>query len=669
MAAWREKSGMAALRVRDARPLGAAFRFRLQLDPSSVTEHDAELGNLLLGQPEQARHLAHAVCFIAIKGLSLMESIQSENQLILALHLSNVPSLPGYTFHTNTFPRTRLPLRYLVVEVLVLCLTAVTKYTQSALYLCSNKDCPAVTGNYHLRVHVPGASETTVVRSDFSCSLCASTLKEDMKYRTLGDKQIIEATDPSALKVLSGTCTSAIPVRHQSLTVFLRDELVNGVQLGGTYTVVGVPATVGLGQDSSFCVEASNIIPFKSQGGGAVPVSMQKLHAQTWGSAWAFTGCLAQAFAGEIVPPRTMCTIKLALLLSLAGTGHEEQTKDFVDLLIIGRDTLVLDRLMVYAAGLSCRSIRHQACNEMFGVVSQDSHGTGTASIQAGSIVLARGGICFLGDMSLFKKDKILALQRMLESRTIALGIPRKFGEDVAQEISTPIQCAIWGIDHLSTVARKAISKEDNLIGLGESGTLPPSLIDAFGLVMQSDRDRERVDNDSTERVFIQHVLGKAVHLKEKLYTITGQLTTQDFQQLFQVVCTLPCTLSPTAETLIRAYYVASRRLRSTRHGILFPASAVRTLISLSCAHAKLSLRNTTLQEDALIAILLYEIAVSARHGSSLLLVPRTCIFPMVDGKSVSMGERDEVLTQKLEELQHFTSLCTPNLSQFNPEE
>ena len=47
--------------------------------------------------------------------------------------------------------------------------------------------------------------------------------------------------------------------------VFL-DELVNGVQLGGTYTVVGVPATVGLGQDSSFCVEASNIIPFKSQG-------------------------------------------------------------------------------------------------------------------------------------------------------------------------------------------------------------------------------------------------------------------------------------------------------------------------------------------------------------------------------------------------------------------
>uniref|UniRef100_UPI00358EF11C minichromosome maintenance domain-containing protein 2 n=1 Tax=Myxine glutinosa TaxID=7769 RepID=UPI00358EF11C len=566
----------------------------------------------------------------------------------------------------NKFPRTRLPLRYLGVEVLVLCLTAVIKYTQSALYLCSNKDCPAMTGNYHLRVHVPGASETTVVRSDFSCSLCASTLKEDMKYRTLGDKQIMEATDPSALKALSGTCTSSIPVRHQSLTVFLRDELVNGVQLGGTYTVVGVPATVGLGQDSSFCVEASNIIPFKSQGGGAVPASMQKLHAQTRGSPWAFTGCLAQAFAGEIVPPRTMCTIKLALLLSLAGTGHEQQTADFVDLLIIGRDTLILDRLMVYAAGLSCRCIRHQACNEMFAVVSQDSHGTGTASIQAGSVVLARGGICFLGDMSLFKKDKILALQGMLESRTIVLGIPRRFGEDIAQESSIPIQCAIWGIDNPSTVARKTISKKDDPIGLGEPGTLPPSLIEAFGLVMQSDRDRERVENDSTERVFMQHVLGKAVHLREKLYTITGQLTTQDFQQ---VVSTLPCTLSPTAETLIRAYYVASRRLRSTRHGNLFPASAVRTLISLSCAHAKLSLRNSTLPEDALIAILLYEIAISARHGTSLLPVPSTCIFPTVGGKSVSMEERDEVLTQMMEELQRFTSLYAPNLSQFNPEE
>lgn len=41
-------------------------------------------------------------------------------------------------------------------------------------------------GYHHIRVHAPGATEAATVRNDFSCKICNSQLKEDMKFRVLG---------------------------------------------------------------------------------------------------------------------------------------------------------------------------------------------------------------------------------------------------------------------------------------------------------------------------------------------------------------------------------------------------------------------------------------------------------------------------------------------------
>ncbi|KAG2458169.1 MCMD2 protein, partial [Polypterus senegalus] len=51
--------------------------------------------------------------------------------------------------------------------------------------------------------------------------------------------------------------------------------------------------------------------------------------------------------------------------------------------------------------------IKHLISGEIFARVSKDEHGIGTASIEAGSALLASDGICFLGDLSLYKKDKL----------------------------------------------------------------------------------------------------------------------------------------------------------------------------------------------------------------------------------------------------------------------
>lgn len=57
------------------------------------------------------------------------------------------------------------------------------------------------------------------------------------------------------------------------------------------------------------------------------------------------------------------------------------------------------------------RGIKHIPSGDLFPIVSKDKHGTGIASIQAGTALLAKGGICFIGELSSYKKDKLEQLQ------------------------------------------------------------------------------------------------------------------------------------------------------------------------------------------------------------------------------------------------------------------
>lgn len=66
---------------------------------------------------------------------------------------------------------------------------------------------------------------------------------------------------------------------------------------------------------------------------------------------------------------------------------------------------------MTYGLSLAGRGVRHQASGEMFASLARDEHGAGTANIHAGSALLATGGICMLGDLGCYKKDRLDAIQ------------------------------------------------------------------------------------------------------------------------------------------------------------------------------------------------------------------------------------------------------------------
>lgn len=74
-------------------------------------------------------------------------------------------------------------------------------------------------------------------------------------------------------------------------------------------------------------------------------------------------------------------------------------------------DNLFFPRLLNYSMNLVSRGIRHPVSTEVFPTVSRNKYGTGAVSIQAGSALLAKGGVCFIGDLTSHKKDKLEQLQ------------------------------------------------------------------------------------------------------------------------------------------------------------------------------------------------------------------------------------------------------------------
>ncbi|XP_029447276.1 minichromosome maintenance domain-containing protein 2 [Rhinatrema bivittatum] len=637
----------------------AVYRFLLSINPSDVAELNATLGNYVLHEPMKAAQIFQSVCAISIQTLSLIPQLQTEAQIKVELKLTHLPPLPFYSLSLCDFPFDHTSQRFYMLEGIVIAVTTVTKYTQGARFLCTEETCPFSEGYQYIRVHIPCATESATVRNDFVCVLCASPLKEDMKFRVLGDKQLIEMIDMKSLHSFQGFSSNQPCIRFQSFTVFLRDELSNRMKIGGRYRVIGIPASVQSSSHDRLCIEANSIDCYIPESPSSISDRVKRLHSLTLNSPWKFTALLANIFATSIVPPGTYNTLKLCILLSLVQTCDEQkETMDYLDLLVVTSDTLIVDRLLSYSICLVPRGICHLTFSEMFAIVTKDEHGTGTASIQAGSALLAKGGICFIRDLSSYKKDKLDLLQSVLDSRSITMFIPgKKYGENVDQQIYFPIQCSFWSFVAADSTSARHIQKDNAIIGQMDLSFTPANLVDDFGLLIHC--------NESSlyhpVLPLVYHSLRKAVDLEGPIYAASQQFTTQDYAELIAFAKNLEVELSPVVEKLIHGYYLASRRIRNnSTHGSKLSASALKSLVSLSKAHAKLSLRREVLEEDVLIAVLLFEASLTVKHGTSIFCVAPNALFPFDLYNESCLQQRDEYLLQYYRQLLQFIATYGP---------
>ncbi|XP_076869483.1 minichromosome maintenance domain-containing protein 2 isoform X1 [Brachyhypopomus gauderio] len=563
----------------------AVYRFSLDVNPSDVVELDALLGDCILHHPMKATSLFQSVYFLTIKTLSLIEHIETENQVNVVLRLTHIPPFPNYFMDLSDFPRGYGPMRPVAIEGLVIAMTPVIKYTKGARFLCAEEKCPCSRGFHHIRVHAPGATESATVRSDFTCFLCTSPLKEDVKSRVLGDKQLVELVHVKALDVLRGHDPSYL--RYQSVTLFLRDELCNSMKIGQIYQLVGIPAHVHQGPTVTWSIEACSVQTVMPDYPCLVSENFKALLAASACSPWRFSAIVANTFGSPVVPPGLYSTLKLILLLSLVQTeGESAGTHNHLDLLALTSDTIIIDR---------------------------DDHGTGTANIHAGSALLATGGVCLIGDLTCYKRERIDVLQSVLENRAVTVFIPgKKYGEDAEQLLSFPVQCNFWALTEAATPSRKPVRPESVVLGSVDMGPVPPQVADTFGLVIQC-QEAGAVHSCLPMTV---HLLRQAISPGEPLYPACMQFTTQDYKELLAHARSIKADMSPEAEMMIHGYYMASRRVRSdTSLASPVSATSIKLLIALAQAHAKLNLRTRVLEHDAVIAVLLCENSITLKHG------------------------------------------------------
>uniref|UniRef100_A0A8C1B3V4 Minichromosome maintenance domain-containing protein 2 n=1 Tax=Cyprinus carpio carpio TaxID=630221 RepID=A0A8C1B3V4_CYPCA len=641
-----DRSGGLSKLIEDCKQTEAVYRFSFDVNPSDVLELDATLGDCILHDPVKAVSLFQSVCYLSIKTLSLIDHIETENQVNVVLKPTHLPPFPNYCLDLSEFPRGYGPMRPLALEGLVIAMTRVTKYTQGARFLCSEEKCPCSRGFHHIRVHAPGATESATVRSDFTCFLCSSPLKEDVKSRVLGDKQLVELIHVKAVDVLG--VHDAASLRYQSVTVFLRDELCNSMRIGHLYQVVGIPAHVHQWPNVTWSIEACSVRPWTPKCPCLVSNNFQNLQTAMACSPWRFAAIVANSFGSLVIPPGLYNTLKLGLLLSLVQTKDNPESPYNLDVLALTSETLIIDRLMRYSLPLASRGIHHTLTGDLLASLSRDEHGAGTANIHAGSALLASGGICLLGDLTTYKKDKMDMLQSALESRTVSVFIPaKKYGDDIDQQLSFPIQCNFWAVVDSASPSKRT-----------EMGSAPLQLAESFGLIVQC---RETSSNHSLLSMTV-HTLRQAMSPGEPLYPACMQFTTQDYKELLAHARKLKVDMSPEAERMIHSYYMASRRVRSdsTQRSTVSVTSI--KLIALAQAHAKLSLRTQVLEEDAVIAVLLCESSVTLKHGASALVFPPNVVFPFALRDLDSLHQRDLALEESRRQILHFVqayATCT----------
>ncbi|KAG8570713.1 hypothetical protein GDO81_011382 [Engystomops pustulosus] len=589
----------------------AVYRFVISVNPMDITELNAILGNYILHEPVRAARIFQSVCDAAVKTLSLITGYQNEAQINVILKVTHLPDLPGYHLSLSEFPLDHRSQRLYMMEGTVTAMSTITKYTQGARFLCSDSKCPLSKDFRYIRIHTPGATESATVRQDFFCDLCSSLLKEDVKYRVLGD------------------------------------ELIDRMKLGGRYRIIGIPVCGFNGFQVTVCIEANNIHQYIAPISSTICTALQKLHSKTLNSPWIFTGIFANIFAARLVPMGMYNTLKLCILLSLVQTCNEDKKMgNPLDLMVVTNDTLIVERLMRYSICLVPRGVSHTHFNDMFATVTKDEFGAGTAIIHAGSALMAKGGVCFIGDINIYKKEKLDVLLSVLESRNITIFIAgKKYGESSDQQIVIPVQCNFWS--YADSSFKKYNTKEPSFIGQMDLSAVPSHLIDAFGTLLYLPSANPVIS-------LVQHSLIRAIGPEASFYLAVPQFTTQDFEELIAFAKNLQVTFSNKAETLLHSYYLASRRVRTDLNGSKISTSALKYLSAMSEAHAKLSLRGVVTEEDALVAILLFEASLTLKHGSSVFRVCQNPLFPVELIDENSLHQRDATLREYLQQLRKF---------------
>ena len=158
-----------------------------------------------------------------------------------------------------------------------------------------------------------------------------------------------------------------------------------------------------------------------------IPESISILHktVRQHHSDWAYLSVLSGQLCGDFFPMNAYKNLKLSLLLSLASINVNSTP---VPIVAIGKETSHANLLMTKIGQLADRFL-----TSLINFEGSTVETCGT--IHAGPLLLARGGVIYIGDWSRLPAKTVMKLLREVETGQVMT-------EKVQQ--SAPLECAVW---------------------------------------------------------------------------------------------------------------------------------------------------------------------------------------------------------------------------------
>ncbi|XP_078325108.1 minichromosome maintenance domain-containing protein 2-like isoform X3 [Crassostrea virginica] len=508
----------------------------------------------------------------AIRELSLLPACISENQISVRLKLTNLPR--SRATEVNMYRQLSLAGQgYICCTGVIVGKSQTSKYTQSTRYICSDPSCEGNEGNHFIRIHVPGALEFETIRKDFKCRFCGQILEEVISCRHLSDKVIAEIIPESCLQNHNHS-----RFKQQTITLIVRGE-----QCIGKYA--SIPRSIEV------------YFKYKRQ--------------------FNFIKMLACFFGGEISPPGTYMKLKLSCLLSLAAQTVSNKQVQPIHILAVGRDTEMLHRLLQYAMQFTSRSVASSSGNHLVSKVVPDKYNNSNYFIEGGSLMLASHGVCYMGNLSKFKKQTLERLHSALSSGKVLIDIDSRFTKGLAVSLEQPLHATVWA--NIDKSYQKKL-REDNLSTCtSEPCSIPKNLFQGFSIVMMTDGDEFSLCEEVDFHVSYQSL---KMSMEDDQKDADFPVSFEDFEQYFKHIRRIQVKMSSEAEKLLHRYYLAVRKARNSDDGSAISSLTLSSLISLAESHARLRLKTEVEEEDALEVIQLYEESLTTRFGPSILSVP-----------------------------------------------
>ncbi|XP_071521846.1 minichromosome maintenance domain-containing protein 2-like [Panulirus ornatus] len=524
-----------------------------------------------------------------------------------------------------------------------------TSYTVWARYVCSSSNCVGMARDLHVRVFAVGKPETDTIHHHPKCRVCHSPLVEDPSSRELGEKLMVFLLPDAQANTLAVDAYT----RVQALKLILRDEMIRGLEPGQPLAATVMVSSQKLPQFPS--LEAILVHPpTPLRPPSSLPPMFRRLVEDRHSSPWSLVMTLAYMFAASVTPAGTFHTLKLALLLSLTSCSSK---KAGLAVLGVGSNTTLLLRLLWYSARFAPRGVIHSSLDSVTANCTKDSEGN--IWVHGGSLLMAHGGVCVLGDFSKFKKESQEAVCRALESGTVQVE-RATFVRQHMPALTYPLRAAAWACyDPVRACNHASRESIDSFLHV-PLGDLKKSVTDVFGLVVYTETPAGECESEA-EEVITLHTLLEGTRPQPPTQPL---LPPDQLLQYLSLVRSLEVVFSTSAEKLIRGYYVATRRLRGDCvQGSSVPVTAINVLAQVAASHARLALRCTVEGWDAVTAVLLCEEALAAHSGYSLLQVPPTPHLPLHTDLHTLVGRKnDERMVSFQRTLEEFIETHTGDI-------